>query len=192
MKCTLNDTATGHVLPVPPAVLLAPPTPLSCCHHRCSPPLPAVVLGASLSSSLWLSSGPPHSRVPVPPSQCCCRTCTPHCRPPLSAHAGGGSSLLLLLLLLLPIAAGGGLSVAQQRREKLTGDVNVDVSSALVPTPLVCHPLIPCKSGNCRHCCPAVLVVMVVPHPVPLPVAPCFHPMSSCLWQRLGVLWWWW
>jgi hypothetical protein len=24
------------------------------------------------------------------------------------------------------------------------------------------------------------------------PIAPCFHPMSSCLWQWLGVLWWWW
>ena len=33
-------------------------------------------------------------------------------------------------------------------------------------------------------------------HLLPLPVvhvlvAPYFHPTSSCLWQQLGVLWWW-
>ena len=27
---------------------------------------------------------------------------------------------------------------------------------------------------------------------VPILIAPCFHPMSSCSWQQLGVLSWWW
>ena len=27
---------------------------------------------------------------------------------------------------------------------------------------------------------------------VPILIAPCFHPTSSCSWRRLGVLSWWW
>ena len=27
---------------------------------------------------------------------------------------------------------------------------------------------------------------------VPILIAPCFHPTSSCSWRQLGVLLWWW
>jgi hypothetical protein len=27
---------------------------------------------------------------------------------------------------------------------------------------------------------------------VPILIAPCFHPTSSCSWRQLGVLSWWW
>ena len=36
-----------------------------------------------------------------------------------------------------------------------------------------------------------VAIVLLPVLGVPIPVTPCFHPMSSCLWQWLGVLWWW-
>jgi len=52
-----------------------------------------------------------------------------------------------------------------------------------------------------HYCLVCLVIVLSVPCPCPLfPLAPLFpshcslfHPMSSCLWQWMGVLlWWWW
>jgi hypothetical protein len=42
-----------------------------------------------------------------------------------------------------------------------------------------------CGSGHSPH-------ASCFHHPIiPIPGAPCFHPMSSCLWQRFGMLLCW-
>jgi hypothetical protein len=78
--------------------------------------------------------------------------------------------------------------------------------------------LSPCPHSCCPLICPVLTIAGGIPHIVcsivllsvvlfhsslafhglfPLavlirPIAPCFHPMSSCSQQWLGVLWWWW
>ena len=47
------------------------------------------------------------------------------------------------------------------------------------------HPQTTLRAAACRHVVWCLLVV-------PILIAPCFHPMSSCLWRQLGVLLWWW
>jgi hypothetical protein len=103
-----------------------------------------------------------------------------------------------------------------QRQGQVLGLSSSSLSFPLLsPCPHSCCPLIlillsPCSScphhRQCHpsHFCPIVLLSIVLFHlssafhglfPLAVlicPVAPCFHPVSSCLQQWLGVLWWWW
>jgi hypothetical protein len=54
-----------------------------------------------------------------------------------------------------------------------------------LPLPLPLFPLWFIPSVPLTSCCHAWFIV------IPIPVAPHFHPMSSCSWQQFGVLWWW-
>ena len=63
----------------------------------------------------------------------------------------------------------------------------------VVPLPLAV--VTACFHPNHSGC--EVFFMPIVPlslhlHIVSVLVAPCFHPMSSCSWWQLGVLWWWW
>ena len=65
----LSSSSSRRVLPILPAVLLAPPSPVSRCHHRHPPPLPTiVVVSLSLSAPCQLMVVvPPHRCSPFPP-----------------------------------------------------------------------------------------------------------------------------
>jgi hypothetical protein len=62
--------------------------------------------------------------------------------------------------------------------------------------PLSVPPLLPLLVGPAS--CPFVSLSISTPplsyllHLGSISVTPCFHPVSSCSWQWLGVLWWWW
>ena len=66
----LSSSSSHCVLPILPAILLAPPSPVSRCHHRHSPPLPTVMV-------VSLSLSAPHQPMVVVPHCCCCGRCSP-------------------------------------------------------------------------------------------------------------------
>jgi hypothetical protein len=57
---------------------------------------------------------------------------------------------------------------------------------------LLCHP--PPHHCHCLchppPCCLSSPVAILLPV-IPIPIAPCSHPASSCSQRRLGVMWWW-
>jgi hypothetical protein len=138
------------------------------CSFCLAPPLPIAFLPAAPSFPLWFIP-------PIAPASCCPVSRPLGSPSTLQAVACSGSSgcwvmvvswQLALALVIAPrfhhvSLRGWGVGCASfgcswalalvscpKKREELTGDINVDVSWALVPCLLSCCPLVPCKGGE--------------------------------------------